>query len=172
MAAPQLLHEVTRCADGTIHVQDVHRFALGVHRVHSAAAFERWQKQADAEIETSSEATCDCGLAPGQVREINDRVWFDPQYGDTQQTKKQSKAASTNGAVKSGTPAPTQPARGVPAAQPEEVNPMAKAKKKQGKADRSDAAKRAWAERRKRHGKTGISKEKRAARKRPAAKRK
>jgi hypothetical protein len=171
MAAPDLIHEVTHTGDA-VHVQAIHRFSLGQHRVFTPAAFERWKSaNADAVIENGDEP-CDCTLAPGEVRESNDRVWFDATFGDT----KQATVAVSSGAVKSEGPAPTQPKRGIPATQPEEVTPMAtKSTKKatKGKADRSDAAKRAWVERRKRYGKTGISAKKQKSKsRRPAAKRK
>jgi hypothetical protein len=168
MAAPDLIHEVTHTGDA-VHVQAIHRFSLGQHRVFAPSAFERWKSaNADAVIENGDEP-CDCTLAPGEVRESNDRVWFDATFGDT----KQATVAVSSGAVKSEGPAPTQPKKGIPASQPEEVTPMASKTKKKGKIDRSDAAKRAWVERRKRYGKTGISAKKRSPKsRRPAAKRK
>jgi len=80
MSLTEMVHDVVRCPDGTIHVQNVLGFALGQHSVFSKDGYERWKKQAQKETQNKineHDDACGCGLAPGFVREMNGKVWFD-----------------------------------------------------------------------------------------------
>lgn len=80
MSLTEMVHDVSRCPDGTFHVQNVLGFALGQHSVFSKDGYERWKKQAQKETQNKineHDDACGCELAPGFVREMNGKVWFD-----------------------------------------------------------------------------------------------
>jgi len=167
--APDLLYEVVVAPDGACHVQDVHRFALGPHSVYGAASYARWRKGVPDGVPVEErEAACDCGLALGQVREINGMVRVDPRIADRGADVPKPapaiapKAAPREEATSATVDAP--PTEGAVEAKGEkdgrkEAN-MAKAKAKGrivAKKAGSTAARKAWAARRAKYGANGLS---------------
>jgi len=183
-------HEVRRGADGTFHVQDMHGFALGQHRVYDLDGFRRWKMSVKEAVEKNTGPACACGLGAGWVRELNGKTWRDARIAP-----KEESVAKANGGAKAGetvveTPAPAAPESPAPAEaavkeakvkamktktpakpakakaeKPKAERPKARpAEPKRTKAERADAAKRAWAKRRERFGKNGIGKKRPAKR--------
>lgn len=185
-------HEVRRGADSTFHVQDMHGFALGQHRVYDRDGFRRWKASIKAAVEENTGLACACGLGAGWVRELNGKTWRDARIAP-----KEASVAKENGGAKAGEPAVETPVPAAPekspapagaepkeakvkaikakapakpakakAAKPKANRPkaMPAEKPKRTKAERSEASKRAWAKRRERFGKNGIGKKRPAKR--------
>lgn len=168
--APDLLHEVAVAPDGACHVQDVHRFSLGQHRVYGAAAYARWRRSVTGGVPVEErQAACDCGLAPGQVREFTGTTWVDPKIAERGDPAPPPPAEPPKATPRAETPTKAEaapPAEGAGKrrkAKRKEAD-MAKAKAKAKVSGRpakrkvgSAAARRAWAARRTKYGKSGLS---------------
>ena len=75
----QMHHDAVRLPDGTVHVQNWIAGmygGLGQHHVHTAAEFAAWRNCVAAKYLKLTDAKhCGCGLAPGQTREYDGKIW-------------------------------------------------------------------------------------------------
>lgn len=150
---------VTKCPDGSVHVQNVVGMHLGQHHVHSEKGFAEWKKKAAPEnkggIEVA-EGVCNCGLKPGWVREINGRDWFNANFGeDSGQNASPAAVPSVQGSPSLEAPVLSEetPPKAVPVKRAAKGDSMAKATRDPEAL--SSAAKRAWKARRQKYGKSG-----------------
>lgn len=76
-----LSFRVTETTDGLLHVQNVVKGHDGQHHVHGKGGFKKWQRECAKEIAISiTQGDCACGLAAGQVKEIDGRIWNNPHF--------------------------------------------------------------------------------------------
>lgn len=72
-------HFATIYDNGTVHVQNCVAGMDGQHHVHTLKGYRKWKKDVGGRnaIDTKAKpgAMCDCGLAPGQMREYDGKVW-------------------------------------------------------------------------------------------------
>jgi len=84
----QLTFEILTAPDGNIHVQHKVGFNEAEHHVHSPEGYEKWRNsegKVRPEINIPPDpkpGTCDCGLAPGFIRECNGKTWFNAKFGE------------------------------------------------------------------------------------------
>lgn len=172
--------KVTESPDGMFHVQNIVGMYLGQHHIHSKKGFEEWKKKAAPENKGKlkiEKGVCNCGLKPGWVREINGRDWFNANFGEEPEPSASGAAVPPPQElpkVEAPSSAPVEPpektpVKGVKGDQMSD-SATATATPKAGKKSHSEAARRAWAVRRKLYGKNGIGKaEKKAKREKAGA---